>query len=57
MFKVYERCVKKAPWLTNGATGFIIAAAGDYASQKYFEKDLWAEPDNFRWNMKRSTDM
>lgn len=57
MIKVYEQCVKKAPWLTNGATGIIIAAAGDYASQKYFEKDLLPEPEQFVWNAKRSIDM
>jgi hypothetical protein len=37
LLRLYSRCLSRAPTLTNCLTGFLIAGAGDYACQRYFE--------------------
>lgn len=35
----YARCLSHSPYITNSATGFIVAGAGDALCQRYFEQD------------------
>lgn len=52
----YNACVARAPYLTNCATGFVIAAVGDYGAQRYFEKTP-SDANRFQWDSHRSLEM
>jgi hypothetical protein len=63
----YQSCVAKAPFLTNGTMGFMIAGTGDLVCQRYFEYPRLLErlrkkkgdssSISFEWDKKRSFQM